>query len=367
MKRDQILAVSGTDFKKMTKDLLRAAELSGHIGDRKKRVGIKPNLVCPSPPELGATTHPEIVEGIIEYLREEGFCNIVMAEGAWVGARTRDAADLCGYTDLSERTGVPFIDTKKEKSHPVDCAGMKLAVTEAALDIEFLINVPVLKGHCQTRVTCALKNLKGLLPDSEKRRFHTMGLHKPIAHLSAGIRPDFIVVDHICGDPYFEEGGDPRVTNMILAATDPVLVDSFAARELGINARDVEYIRLAEYLGIGSADLENAEIVDICGAELTAGPSGKGERRILDVSYAVDEVDSCSACYASLVPAIARLEEEGLLRDLPCRIAIGQGHRGKKGKLGVGRCTAGFEKSVPGCPPDEETIYREIREYILSS
>ena len=34
-------------------------------------------------------------------------------------------------------------------------------------------------------MTCALKNLKGCLPDREKRRFHALGLTKPIAALGA--------------------------------------------------------------------------------------------------------------------------------------------------------------------------------------
>ena len=33
--------------------------------------------------------------------------------------------------------------------------------------VDFLINVPVMKGHCQTKITCALKNMKGLIPNSE--------------------------------------------------------------------------------------------------------------------------------------------------------------------------------------------------------
>ena len=42
----------------------------------------------------------------------------------------------------------------------------------------------LLKDHCQAAVTCALKNHKGVIPNSEKRRFYTLGLHKPTAHLN---------------------------------------------------------------------------------------------------------------------------------------------------------------------------------------
>ena len=80
------------------------------------------------------------------------------------------------------------------------------------------------------------------------------------------------------------------------------------------------------------------------------------------MSYAVDEVDSCSACYGVLIPVLERLKKEGLLDRLPGSIAIGQGHRGKKGLLGIGNCTAGFDICVRGCPPKEEDIYRRLRE-----
>ena len=87
-----------------------------------------------------------------------------------------------------------------DESSEVDCAGMRLQICSSVRKLDFLINVPVLKGHCQTKITCALKNMKGLIPNKEKRHFHKLGLHKPIAHLNVGIHQDFIVVDNICGD-----------------------------------------------------------------------------------------------------------------------------------------------------------------------
>ena len=73
MDKNQIFITSGTEYKRMTKELLEKADLQSHIGDRKKKIGIKPNLVSPSEASWGATTHPEVVAGIIEYLKEHGF------------------------------------------------------------------------------------------------------------------------------------------------------------------------------------------------------------------------------------------------------------------------------------------------------
>ena len=64
----------------MTKELLAQCGLASVISDKKMQIGIKPNLVSPSEASWGATTHPEIVAGIIEYLQENGYGNIAILE-----------------------------------------------------------------------------------------------------------------------------------------------------------------------------------------------------------------------------------------------------------------------------------------------
>lgn len=380
MERNEIIKAYGTDFTQMTQRLLEYAGLEeiirqkqermagvcgqGEMRPEKMRIAIKPNLLDCTPADYGATTHPEIVEGIIRYLQARNYTNITIMEGAWVGGNTQEAFKHCGYRDIEKRYGVPLIDCQHESSYRVSCAGMELSVCSCYQDVDFLINVPVLKGHCQTQITCALKNMKGLIPNSEKRRFHTLGLHKPIAHLNTHIHQDFIVVDHICGDPDFEEGGNPLVRNCIMCALDPVLTDAYTATILGYGAREVGYVKLAEQLGVGSADAEAAHIITIEGVNCEDMPDS---HKVLAVSYAVEDVDSCSACYAVLISALNRLKEEGFLDKLESRIindriAIGQGYRGRKGKCGVGNCTRLFDFNIPGCPPSEDEIYEALKE-----
>ena len=242
-----------------------------------------------------------------------------------------------------------------------DCGGMALKICSSVEKIDFLINVPVLKGHCQTKITCALKNMKGLIPNTEKRRFHALGLHKPIAHLNMGIRQDFIVVDNICGDLDFEDGGNPVVMNRIWAGMDPVLIDAYVCQIMHYQTSDVPYVKLAEELGAGSADLSQAEII-FC--EETAKKALPKSRKVVELQDAVEEVESCSACYGYLIPALEMLKNDGLFEKLDTKICIGQGYRGKTGKLGVGACTCRFEHNLNGCPPTENQIYEFLKEYI---
>lgn len=353
--------IHGMDYQNMTKELLERADLAALIPSKNSKIGIKPNLVSPSPASYGATTHPEIVAGIIEYLQEQGFSNLIMLEGSWVGDKTADSVKVCGYDKLTERYGVPFSDMQKDGYELIDCAGMELCLCKTPMELDFLINVPVMKGHCQTKITCALKNLKGLIPNKEKRHFHSMGLHKPIAHLNCGIHQNFVVVDNICGDWDFEDGGNPVPMNRIMAAIDPVLMDSYVCSLMGYKKEDVPYICYAEELGIGSGDLDTLEVCMLNSA--ISDVKVPETKKVLELKDAVEEVESCSACYGYLIPALDLLKQEGLLEKLTDKICIGQGYKGQSGKLGIGNCTRGFAHSCKGCPPTEQEIYEFLKSY----
>ncbi len=355
-----IRIIYGDKPKQMVKELLEVIKPEEEI-DKDALIGIKPNLVVAKPSSSGATTSPEIVAGLIEYLKAKGRNKIVIMEGSWVGDRTSEAFKVCGYEDLSEKYQVPLIDLQKDKFKTFAIDDLQINICDYVTKVEYLINIPVLKGHCQTNITCALKNMKGCIPNSEKRRFHTMGLHKPIAYLNKLVKQNLIIVDGLNGDLNFEEGGNPVQMNRIIAGKDPVLIDTYAAHLLGFNVNEVPYIGMAEGIGVGTTDLENADIVELNKdnglRKLT--PS----RRVQQLSWHIVEDSACSACYGSLIYALERLDGKGLLRNLEEKLYIGQGYKYKQNDgIGIGLCTSGFAKFVKGCPPKA----RDIVDYLES-
>ena len=189
-----------------------------------------------------------------------------------------------------------------------------------------------------------------------------MGLHKPIAHLNVVIRQDFILMDNICGDLDFEEGGNPVVMNRVLGFKDAVLCDSFAAESMGYHPRDIAYIRLAEELGVGSTDVAGARMIPLNEGTLDGRKMRHTSRVSRLAAYAAPK-DACSACYGSLIYALRRLDDEGELRGRKKNsIAIGQGYRGTEGKLGIGRCTGCFQKNLGGCPPKAVDIAEFLKQ-----
>jgi len=358
MERKELYVLYGDEPRKMVKEILTELNIEEEIS-KNGLIGIKPNLVLARNSDSGATTDPELVSGVIEYLQEKGFENIIILEGSWIGDQTTRAYQVCGYDKLAERYGIPLIDLQQDSAKNIKIKELEIKVCEKALTVDYLINMPVLKGHCQTGITCALKNLKGCIPNSEKRRFHSLGLHKPIAYLNKALQQDLIIVDGILGDLDFEEGGNPVQMNRVIVGKDPVLVDSYAAEIMGHDINDIPYIQLAQDLRIGEKDLTKARVIELNKDHgvVIRQKSAKVKRLIQNV----EENKACSACFGNLVHALKRLDEQGKLNQIKKKIYIGQGYQGKElTGIGIGTCTKGALKSVKGCPPTASEIIKVL-------
>jgi uncharacterized protein (DUF362 family) len=352
---NQIYVSYGDKPFEMVNEVLEKINIEGEI-KKDYLIGIKPNLVVAKPADQGATTSPELVEGIICYLKKKGFDRIAILESSWVGENTKRAFKICGYEQISRKYNVPLWDLKEDPWEVRRVGDEDIKICKRALEVDYLINVPVLKAHCQTLITCALKNLKGCIPDSEKRRFHSMGLNKPIAYLGKALRCGMIIVDAIRGDLTFEEGGNPVRMDRIIVGKDPVLVDTYGASLLGYSRDEIKYLDVAEKIGAGSSDLKRARIIELNQNLKNAGkftPSPEVKK----LSEKIIEKNACSACYGSLIYALQRLKERGRLGMIKDGIYIGQGFRGKSlDGIGVGSCTAGCTENIKGCPPSAMDI-----------
>lgn len=349
LNKNDILVVYGSDPAAMTRRLLETIKPEEYL-PKTAKIGLKPNLVVAKSPDTGATTHPQIAEEIIKYFQARGYENIVIIESAWIGDSTQRGFKVCGYDKMSAKYGVELVDVKRDSYISKNVNGMDIEVSKRMMDLDYLISLPVLKGHCQTSMTCALKNMKGLISDRSKRYFHTIGLHRPIAALNSIRCADLVIVDSINGDLDFEEGGNPVQSNRMLAGTDSVLIDSYGAELMGFDRREVAYIDMAAKLGVGNPDTAAANIVELNEAAGASAPVSGRKAKSLE-GY-VTQSSACSACYASVIHALARMQERGELRRLKDKLYIGQDFKGKScDGIGIGQCTCGFERYVKGCPP----------------
>ncbi len=330
-----------------TSDLLSRADPFRTL-DRNTVIILKPNLVVSKPSSSGATTDPRIAEAVIICLKNSGFKNISIQEGSWIGDDTKKAFKICGYADISRKYNVPLYDLKDDAVIEKEFNNFKIKICKSVYECGYLINLPLIKGHCQTKITCALKNLKGCIPDSEKKRFHSEGLHKPIACLNGILKQNLIIADGFITDPDFEEGGNPVQMGIVAISDDPVMMDSFAAYKLGYIPEEIQYLKLAEEYGFGKFYTEEKYFFK--------KPEGSAVMSDIAGKFKIHEKNACSNCYANLVSALNRLKNEN--EKIEKEIFIGQSYQNEIfDGIGIGKCCGGMSESIPGCPPEAEDIY----------
>lgn len=362
MNSNQIIIKYGDQGRKNVKEILKKMKIEEKL-EENDLIALKPNLVNATKSEEGATTDPEIVRGVIEFLQARKFNNIMIIEGSWVAADTEAAFEVCGFNQLAADYDLPLFNLKNDDFIKKEYQGLEMEIAEKALAADYLINFPVLKGHCQTKITGALKNLKGCISDREKRKFHRQGLHRPIAFLNKLLKQDLIIFDGIYGDLDFEEGGNPVKMNRVMAAQDPVLADSYAADLLGYASSEIEYIEIAAQIGVGNNDLKKAEIIEL--NQDRSAEINYSSRKIKKLAAKVEASDACSACFGTLIYALKRIEEKGELNKLKAFIKIGQAYQGKEfSGIGIGSCCSGADKFIQGCPPSAKAILDFLSDFI---
>lgn len=227
---------------------------------------IKPNASWNVEPERGATTTPVLVKRIVEHCVEAG------ASKVYVVDHTIDNWKLSFDTTKIEAAakqggGQVIPGSSKGYFHEAAVPGAKnlknVMVHEMALEADVIINVPVLKHHGSTTITCALKNLMGLVWD--RWYYHANDLHRCIAEFALLRTPTLNVVDAhtvmMSGGPRGSSyRSSLKVKKMQIISPDIVAADAAAAATWGTSADNIRYITIADELGLGTKNLDALNI-----------------------------------------------------------------------------------------------------------
>jgi len=250
------MTVSLVKFDGSLDSLRRAIELCDGFEKlgRNDRVLIKPNNCFRHKimPPYGMVTTSKIIDGVVQLLLEYGCKDISIGEGAIIGIfdelkpYTKQGFEGTGIDKVAEKYGIKLIDFNTGAFHELDLGGVKVQVSRAALDTDFLINVPVLKTHFQAKVSLGFKNLKGCLSKDSKKRFHiSKRLDTLICLLNEAIKSDLVIIDGI----YMLEKGPETLVgvahrkDLIIASPDIFECDVVGATVLGIDPAQVDYLR----------------------------------------------------------------------------------------------------------------------------
>ena len=271
------------------------------------KVLIKPNLLMKSAPEQCTTTHPSLVEAVINKLFSLGVkpeqitladspggpYSAVLLSGIYKASKMADVAARTGIT-LNTDTGFVKVCSRISKM----CASFNIINPVTQADI--IINIAKLKTHCMTGLSGAVKNMFGSVPGLQKPELHYRFPEKEkfgqmLVELCDTVRPQINLVDAVeAMEGNGPSGGDIKKVGYTFACTDPFLLDRFLCDVTGMDYKTVEYVNCAVKLGLAPE-----EVPDGCLA---------GDRLVL--SGAFKKPDSRSVTFDNNMPrflsAVAR-------------------------------------------------------------
>jgi len=200
---------------------------------------LKPNVCGMYPPAL------DLLRAVIQYMKPYSK-TIIIGETPSAGHSPNERFESLGIKTLAGHLGVAVRDLMEDKAVmkrvPKPHAMREIPLPSTVLEADLLVNCPGLGTHGNTLLTCALKNLFGLIAERHKfSRLHPRGVSKVVADVYQLVKPQLNVVD--CG-------------RHVLVGTDALSVDVVACEFQPLSPSRVRHLVLAaQDLGLELSEL----------------------------------------------------------------------------------------------------------------
>ena len=227
---------------------------------------VKPNLLSPRPPEEAVTTHPAVVRAVVEALAAAGVRQIWVGDSC-AGAHPDDKLwEKTGLLEALEGSGAEL------KSFIADVRPWKRGARPFPApawlpEVDLIVNVPKLKTHGLTMLTCGVKNMYGMVSGSAKAAYHAQypsprAMSEFLAEVYGVFRPALTIVDAVVAlEGEGPANGRPKPLGFILAGEDAAAVDAVCVEALKVSAEHVPLLRRVAELDLGEIDSERIERV----------------------------------------------------------------------------------------------------------
>jgi len=243
-----------------------AIELLGGMGEfvaKGEKVLIKPNLISARLPEEGVTTHPEVVRAVIKLVKEYTSDISLGDSPGGIGKNTDEVYERSGMKRVAMEEGISLV--KFDRARIIKGMPVALAVLEA----ERVISVPKFKTHANTILTCAIKNMFGIISGLYKANMHAVApkaedFAKKIVDVFSMRAPDLTVLDAVVAmEGNGPATGDLRKMGLIAAGSDAVSIDAVMAKIVGLDPFNVPIIKEAHDRGLGTAEMSDMDIIGL--------------------------------------------------------------------------------------------------------
>jgi uncharacterized protein (DUF362 family) len=224
------------------------------------RVVVKPNMAWDRAPEQAANTNPAVVAEVVRLCYEAGAKKVIVTD---VSIHNPNRVfQRSGIAGAARTAGAEVILPEANRFREVDLRGEVLGpwpVLEPFVSADKMINVPIAKHHSLTGVTLGMKNWYGIL-GGQRNRLHQR-IHESLADLAAFMRPTLTLIDAyrvlLRNGPVGGSPDDVELRETLIAGTDPVAADSYAAKTFwGLDPEELRFLKLAQDRGLGKISWE---------------------------------------------------------------------------------------------------------------
>jgi uncharacterized protein (DUF362 family) len=236
---------------------------------------VKPNIGWARAPELAATTNPEVVATLVRLCLDAGAKEVKVFDNpcedprrCYVNSGIMEAAKEAGAT-------VSYMDERRFRTMEIKGEVLpRWEVYQEAVEVDKIINCPILKHHSSALLTMGMKNFMGLI-GGNRGQLH-WHLDQAIVDLAAFFKPTLVVLDAVriltANGP---QGGSKKYVvrlNTVAAGIDQVAVDAIGTKIfgqvpetnfVGLQPGDMNHLHIASKRGLGRMDLEKLRIKEV--------------------------------------------------------------------------------------------------------
>ncbi len=219
---------------------------------RGKRILLKPNLVETAEGETHINTNPMVLVAAAEAFRRLDAAEVIVAEAQGHRRDSLLVLDESGTGPALKEAGLRFVDLNHDEFTAVANSGDwtdldTLYLPKTVTTADWVVSVPKLKTHHWVGVTCAMKNLFGVMPGVvygwPKNVLHYAGIPESILDINATVKPSLAIVDGIVG----MEGdgpimGTPKDVGCLVMGRNLPAVDATCVRLMDLNIYGVRYL-----------------------------------------------------------------------------------------------------------------------------
>lgn len=221
---------------------------------KKAIIALKPNLNANMNALTGNTTDLRLLASVIGELKDRGYSNIKICEGTNSGYYRNNISVISRLMvdSLAGHYGVKAVDLNYSEPVYVDFEnGVKAGVARDVIEADFLINMPKLKTHFEAGMSVCLKNLMGCLVGQENKKKTHLSLARNILNINKRLKPGLHIVDGLISmEGLGPTRGTPLKSDLILAGTDPYLIDLACSKVAEFDYRKVRTLKAAEDAGL---------------------------------------------------------------------------------------------------------------------